>query len=137
MPRTSRNLRAQTSRSRLAEHPIPLVNSGIQETERTNGLTPDLTPLTGVQTPTLGSPPVLHSYWEPGVQWSGSIQSNSYNQTANSSWLMNNYIIGNVSLLQAWSGSQLAINYSGGGFLSTDSTQGNGYYHQLALSQTI
>lgn len=117
--------------------PIPLVNSAVQENESNNALTPDLTPLTGVQTPTLGSPPVLHSYWEPGIQWSGSIQSNSYNQTANSSWLMNNYIIGNLSLLQAWRGSQLAVNYSGGGFLSTDSTQGNGYYHQLALSQTI
>jgi hypothetical protein len=115
----------------------PLVNFGVQENEPSNRLTPDLTPLTGVQTPTLGSPPVLHSYWQPGIQWSGSIQSNSYNQTANSSWLMNNYVIGNVSLLQAWSTSQLAINYSGGGFLSTDSTQGNGYYHQLALSQTI
>jgi hypothetical protein len=117
--------------------PIPIVNSGVQETEPTNGLNPDLSPLTGVQTPTLGSPPVLHSYWEPGIQWSGSLQSNSYNQTANSSWLMNNYIIGNLSLLHAWSNSQLAINYSGGGFFSTDSTQGNGYYHQLALSQTI
>jgi len=117
--------------------PTPLVNSGIQETEPTNGLTPDLTPLTGVQTPTLGAPPVLHSYWEPGIQWSGSLQSNSYDQTANSSWLMNNYIIGNLSLLQAWNGSQLAVNYSGGGFLSTDSTQGNGFYHQLALSLTI
>jgi len=120
-----------------ATYPIPLVNSGVQETESPNGLTPDITPLTGVQIPTLGSPPVLHSYWEPGIQWSGSIQSNSYNQTASAGWLMNNYLIGNLSLLQAWSGSQLAVNYSGGGFLSTDSTQGNGYYHQLALSQTF
>ena len=117
--------------------PIPLVNSGLQETESTNSLTPDITPLTGVQNPTLGSPPVVHSYWEPGIQWSGSIQSNSYNQTANSGWLMNNYFTGNLSLLQAWSGSQLAVNYSGGGFFTTDSTQGNGYYHQLALSQTF
>jgi hypothetical protein len=120
-----------------ATTPIPGIDIGVQESASSNGLTPDLTPLTGVQNPTLGSPPVLHSYWEPGIQWSGSIQSNSYNQTPNSSWLMNNYIVGNVSLLQAWSGSQLAINYSGGGFFSTDSSQGNGHYHQLALSQTI
>ena len=116
--------------------PAPLVNSGIQETESTTSLTPDVTPLTGVQTPTLGSPPVLHSYWQPGIQWSGSLQSNSYNQTSNASWLMNNYIIGNLSLLQAWTSSQLAVNYSGGGFFTTDSNQGNGYYHQLALSET-
>ena len=120
-----------------ATSPIPLLSSGNQDADSNNVLTPDLTPLTGVQTPTLGSPRALHSYWEPGIQWSGSIQSNSYNQTANSGWLVNNYFIGTVSLLQAWSGSQLAINYSGGGFISTDSTQGNGYYHQLALSQTF
>jgi hypothetical protein len=116
--------------------PIPVLNSGYQDTDSSNPLTPDVTPLTGVQTPTIGSPPVLHSYWEPGIQWSGSIQSSSYNQTANTGWLMNNYFIGTLSLLQAWNGSQLAINYSGGGFISTDSTQGNGYYHQLALAQT-
>ena len=119
-----------------ATSPIPVLNSGYQDTDSNNSLTPDVTPLTGVQTPTIGSPPVLHSYWEPGIQWSGSIQSSSYNQTANTGWLMNNYFIGTLSLLQAWSGSQLAINYSGGGFISTDSSQGNGYYHQLALSQT-
>jgi hypothetical protein len=117
--------------------PVPIVNSGYQESESNNALTPDVTPLTGVQTPTLGSPPVLHSYWVPGIQWSGSIQSNSYNQTATSGWLMNNYLIGNLSLLQAWSNSQLSVNYSGGGFFSTDGSQGNGYYHQLALSQTF
>ena len=116
--------------------PVPFLQSGNQEPDSNSLLTPDVTPLTGVLTPTLGSPPVLHSYWEPGVQWSGSIQSNSYDQTASQGWLMNNYFIGTLSLLQAWSGSQLAINYSGGGFVSTDSTQGNGYYHQLALSHT-
>jgi hypothetical protein len=119
-----------------ATTPIPVLNSGYQDTDSSNPMTPDVTPLTGVLTPTVGSPPVLHSYWQPGMQWSGSIQSNSYNQTANTGWLMNNYFIGTLSLLQAWSGSQLAINYSGGGFISTDSAQGNGYYHQLALSHT-
>ena len=116
--------------------PTPIVNSGDQETRQDNNLTPDLTPLAGVLNPTLGSPELVHSYWVPGVQWSGSTQSSSYNQTANSGWVMNNFIIGNLSLLKAWNTSQLAVNYSAGGFFSTDSTQGNGYYQQLALSQT-
>ena len=116
-----------------AANPFPLV--GVEEP--IPGLEPDITPLTGVQTPTLGSPPVLHSYWEPGIQWSGSIQSNPYNQTPASSWVMNNYFAGTLSLLKVWSGSQLALNYSAGGYVSTDSTQGNGYYHQLAFSQTF
>ena len=116
--------------------PTPL---GVEDqgAESNNNLTPDNTPLTGVQTPTLGSPEVLHSYWVPGVQWSGSIQSNSYNQPASSGWVMNNYFIGNLSLLKVWNGSQLALNYSGGGFVSTDSSQGNGFYQQLAFSQTF
>jgi hypothetical protein len=120
--------------------PVPLTNSGDQQDqngESNNNLQPDVTPLTGVQDATLGSPEVRHSYWVPGIQWSGTIQSNSYNQMQNSGWLMNNYFIGNVSLLKAWSRSQLAVNYSGGGFFSTDSAQGNGNYQQLALSQSF
>ena len=110
-------------------YPIPAIDSGDQQDQNgapNNTLQPDNTPLTGIQNPTLGSPEIRHSYWVPGIQWSGTIQSNSYNQSQNSSWLMNNYLIGNLSLLKAWSRSQLAINYSGGGFFSTDSAQGNG-----------
>jgi hypothetical protein len=116
--------------------PVPIVNPGDQETQPNNNLTPDPTPLAGVLSSTLGSQELVHSYWVPGIQWSGSTQSSSYNQTSNSGWVMNNYIIGNLSLLKAWSASQLAVNYSAGGFFSTDSAQGNGYYQQLALSQT-
>jgi len=51
---------------------------------------------------------------------------------------MNNYLVGNFSLLQAWSHAELDVNYSAGGFFSSDtSQQGNGYYQQLALSQTF
>ena len=121
-----------------SSNPIPLVDQGEQSGQGNDAdLIPDNTPLTGVLAPTLGSPEIRHSYWVPGVQWSGAIQSHSYNQTANSSWLVNNYFIGNLSLLEVWRHSQLAINYSAGGFISSDSTQGNGYYQNLVLSQTL
>jgi hypothetical protein len=123
-----------------ASTPIPITNPGdIQNAveDVTNNLTPDITPLTGALTPTLGSPETLHSYWVPGIQWSGSIQSNGYSQTQNSGWLMNNFILGNLSVLQVWRRSQLAVNYSAGGFISSDSSQGNGYSQQLAISQTF
>jgi hypothetical protein len=115
--------------------PFPMINSEDQQNQDQPNLAADTTPLTGVLEPTLGSSEIRHSYWIPGVQWSGSIQSNSYNQTSNTGWLMNNFLIGNLSLLKAWSGSELAINYSGGGFFSTDTSQGNGSYQQLAVSQ--
>ena len=41
--------------------------------------------------------------------------SRAYNQPNSSGWFATNYLIANVSLLKAWSRSQLAVNYSGGG----------------------
>jgi hypothetical protein len=120
--------------------PIPLVDAGNQEAESVNRgdqLQPDFTPLTGLQTPTLGNPEIRHSFWVPGIQYASYIQSNAVNQSKSSGWFVDNYLIGNLSLLKAWSRSQLAMNYSGGGFFSSDSTQGNGYYQQLALDQNF
>jgi hypothetical protein len=122
-------------------YPIPTVDAGSQDQnntpDTTNGLQADNTPLTGIQDATLGSPETRHSYWVPGVQYAGTIQSNAFGQANNSGWLMNNYLIGNISLLKAWSRSQLAVNYSGGGFFSTDSSLGSGAYQRLALAQNF
>ena len=121
-----------------ASTPLPLVNPGdIQNQADNNNLTPDNTPLTGALTPTLGSPETTHSYWVPGIQWAGTIQSSGYNQAPTSGWLMNNYILGNLSALKVWKSSQFAVNYSAGGYISTDSSQGNGYAQELVLSQTF
>src|SRR5271167_3528636 len=100
-------------------------------------LQPDFSPLTGMQNTTLGLPEFRHSYWVPGLQFSSNVLSNPYGQSGGSNWYANNYFIGNLSLLEAWSRATLAINYSGGGFVSTNSQQGNGFYQQLALSQNL
>jgi hypothetical protein len=109
--------------------------SGDQDS--TPPLQPDTRPLTGVQNPTLGSPEIRHSYWMPGFQYNNMIRSTALNQANAPGWNSTSYITGNVSLLQAWSNSQLSVNYSGGGFFSTDSSQGNGYIHQFGLVQTF
>ncbi|HEV3209964.1 MAG TPA: hypothetical protein VGY91_06835, partial [Chthoniobacterales bacterium] len=119
---------------------FPTIDPGSAQDDsqnNTNGLQPDTTPLTGVQNATLGSPEVRHSYWVPGVQYAGAIQSSGFGTSNSSGWNMTNYLIGNLSLLKAWSRSQLAVNYSGGGSFSTDSAVGNGAYQQLALAQTF
>lgn len=118
-------------------YPIPGVNTGEEQDQDNRGLNPDTTPLTGLLSPTLGSQGLQHSYWIPGLQWSGAIQSTSYNQTQNTDWLMNNYFVGNLSMIKAWGHNQLTMNYSAGGYVSTNSAQENGYYQQLALSQTL
>jgi hypothetical protein len=119
----------------------PLQGYGDQDT---NGdqqsaamLNPDTQPLTGVQIPTIGSPEMRHSYWIPGFQYGNFVRSSALNQLASSDWNTTSYVAGNLSLLEAWSHSQLSVNYSGGGSFSTDKSQGNDYYHQLGLVQVF
>lgn len=113
-----------------AGYSFPGLGNGQQEGE----LQPDFSPLTGMQNTTLGFPGIRHSYWVPGFQFSSNVLSNSYGQSSGSNWYANNYFIGNLSLLEAWSRADLAVNYSGGGFISANSQQGNGFYQQLALA---
>jgi hypothetical protein len=120
----------------------PLVGvSGDQDTDSdkqsTANLTPDTRPLTGVQTPTLGTPEIRHSYWIPGFEYSNFARSSSPYQPTTSNWNTTSYLVGNLSLLETWNRSQLAVNYSGGGSVSTDPLQGNNYYHQLGFVQAF
>ncbi len=102
-------------------------------------LRPDFTPLTGMLNAGLGFPDVKHSYWVPGVQVASTAQSNLIGQTnvPSSGWSATNYVTGNVSLVEAWNRSQLALNYSGGGAFSTDSTVGASAFQQLAFAQSF
>jgi hypothetical protein len=110
-----------------AGYSFPGIGTGQQEGE----LQPDFSPLTGMQNPTLGMPGIRHSYWVPGFQFS----SNEFSSSGGSGWTSDNYFIGNLSLVQAWSRALLAVNYSGGGYVSSNSQQGGGFYQQLALAQ--
>lgn len=100
-------------------------------------LQPDNRPLTGFQEPTLGTQMERHSYWVPGVSYYNYAQSNGSSQGGSSDWNSTSYLSGNVSLLENWSRSSLALNYSGGGDFSTDSTIGNGWFQQLSAVQTF
>lgn len=130
-----------SGKPRPAAHAYPPLIEGDQnpngDQDSAPSLQSDMRPLTGVQNPTLGSPEIRHSYWVPGIQYSNIVSSTALNQTTASGWNSTNYLTGNVSLLEAWSRSQLFLNYTGGGFFSTDSSQGNGYFHQLGLSQNF
>jgi hypothetical protein len=102
-----------------------------------DALQPDQRPLTGIQQPTVGTPMERHSYWVPGLSYYNFIQSNDQSQGGGNSWTSSNYVAGNLSLLENWSRSQLAINYSGGGDFSTDSSVGNGWFQQFGATQTL
>jgi hypothetical protein len=98
---------------------------------------PDNRPLTGVQTPTVGTPELRHSYWVPGLLYSNNSRTDSLNLAARSGWNTTNYLRGDLSLLEALGHTLLSVNYSAGGFFSTDSAQGNGQFHQLGAAYEI
>src|SRR5258708_27580501 len=98
---------------------------------------PDSRPLSGVQTPTVGTPGIRHSYWVPGIQYSNTARSNSLNATANSGWNTTSFVSTDLSLLEAWGHSTLSANYSGGGYFSTDKVQGNGQYQRISTNYEI
>jgi len=66
-------------------------------------LQPDERPPDGNSAATVGTPLERHSYWVPGVSYYNFIDSNGSSQEAGASWSSNNYIAGNVSLLENWS----------------------------------
>jgi hypothetical protein len=79
-----------------------------------------------------------HSYWAPGAAYYNFIQSDDRFQGGGSNgWSSTNYFSGNMTLLENWSRSQLAVNYSGGGYVSTDSSGQNGWFQQLGATQTF
>lgn len=119
--------------------PLPDLNGNQQDDSESNQtMQPDRGPVAGVQSPTLGTSELRHSYWLPGIQYGITAQSNNFNNTNNTSsaqtsgWTTTHYASGNFSLLEAWNHGLFGTNYSGGGFFSSDTTQGNGQYHQLS-----
>jgi hypothetical protein len=106
-------------------------------TNTTSGWQPDTTPLTGLQSPTLGNPDLRHSYWVPGFQYGVTGQSNPLESNTNQGWYATNYVGWNLSMLKGWSNSQLALNYSGGAVITTQSGQSNGTYQQFGGGQNF
>jgi hypothetical protein len=106
-----------------------------QNKDPLGGWNADTTPLTGMQTPTIGSPNLRHSYWVPGFQYSNSIQDQPSGTGSSGGWNTNNYFGGNLSMVQQLSHSQLGLNFSAGGFVTNQQGQKNGWYQQLAFSE--
>src|SRR5450631_2186073 len=63
----------------------PLIDNEDQDSTDPNALQPDTTPLTGVQSPGLGTAEFPHSYWVPGFTVATTAQSNPYGGGAGNS----------------------------------------------------
>src|ERR1700724_173674 len=122
----------ETGKPKPAAH-APLIDPNEPDTTQDpNALMPDAAPLTGVQSPGLGAVEFRHSYWVAGVQVANTVQSGGNG----GSWFDTTYLAGNLSLSEAWAHSHLTLNYSGGGYFSTNN-QGNGTYQQLGFMQSF
>ena len=119
---------------------LPLPDAGENQQgadQSTQTLQPDVGPVTGIQNPTLGTAEMRHSYWVPGIRYTNFARSNSLSSASNTGWNTTSFVSGDLSAVEAWSHSLLSVNYSGGGFFSTDDQQGNGHYHQFAAAYQI
>lgn len=118
--------------------PLPDLSGEQQDADQEKqALRPDRGPISGVQDPTLGTPEVRHSYWISGIRYSNIVRSNSLYSTTNSERNTTSYVSGDLSALEGWSHSLLSLNYSGGGFTSSDQAQGSGQYHQFGAVYEI
>jgi hypothetical protein len=112
-------------------------NSTVEEDQQPTNWQPDNGPATGLQAPTLGSPELGHSYWVPGFIFGSTIESRPPGQLATGGWYANNYVGGEMSLLQESGRSAFALNMSGGGYFTTDSLENNGGFAQLSSGYSL
>jgi hypothetical protein len=95
---------------------------------------PDTRSLTGAQDLSLGTTPLTHSYWQPRVSVSGTVDSNPGYSTVSSDWSTWTSLIGGVDIHHTSGFSNLLLSYTGGGMFSTGGTVENGVIQQLAFS---
>jgi len=111
---------------------IPDTNQPDDSQTPAGQLQPDTAPLTGLLAPSLGTPVLEHSFVLIGAQVGSTIESEGL---GSSGWYANNYFLGNLSLVKNWRQALTSINYSGGGYVSTESSQGNGTYQNFSFFQ--
>lgn len=122
-----------TGAPRPAARSLPSVGGPEDNTVQTpeGTLQPDTTPLTGILTPSLGTPQLEHSFVLLGAQIGSTVQSGGIDSGG---WFADNYFLGNLNLVKNWRRGITSINYSGGGYVSSrDSSVGT--YQNLSFMQ--
>jgi hypothetical protein len=113
--------------------PLAGVASGADD-ENAPELAPDTSPITGVQNLGLGTP-MVHSYWQPHVDVSSTIDSNPEENTGVSgNWGTWTSLSGGIDLHRASPSNDLEVSYVGGGAISNDADASNGVIQELSFS---
>jgi hypothetical protein len=132
---------AGSQQGQQPNEPIPAIRSplaGISDNGDVNAqdsqnLAPDTHSLTGVEDLSLGTLPVTHSYWQPHVSISGTVDSNPGYSTGSSDWSTWTSFLGGVDIHHTSGVSDLYASYTGGGMFSNGGQAENGIVQQLGL----
>ena len=123
--------------------PIPAIRSPLasgadndqDEAPNPQLMQPDTRSLTGVQDLSLGSMALEHSYWQPRLAFSETVDSNPGSSSAgNGSWGTWTSLLGGVDIHRISGISELMVSYTGGGMFSTgNSDASNGVVQELSF----
>jgi hypothetical protein len=119
----------------------PLASQADNGQDQTNAdsekLLPDTTSLTGVQDLSLGMPALNHSYWQPHLDVSSTVDSNPLAGQNQTSWTTFTSLFGGVDLHRNSGNSMLTLSYVGGGSFSNDGSVSNGIIQGLNFSERL
>ena len=122
--------------------PIPAIRSPLasgadngdeDEAPNPQQVQPDTRSLTGVEDLSLGSMALEHSYWQPRLALSETVDSNPGSTSAgNGSWGTWTSLLGGVDIHRISGQSELLLSYTGGGMFSTGNSDAtNGVVQEL------
>ena len=127
-----------------ATAPIPAYHSPLasaangndSDQEETQPMTPDTRALSGAQDLSLGNLENNHSYWQPHIDISGSVDSNPEEGPNNTKWGTWVSLSGGADVHRTSGDSDLTLTYLGGGMISSGGNeQGDGIVQQLGVVQ--
>ncbi len=114
----------------------PLAGAADNGDDTENEVTPDTTPITGVQNFSLGVQ-TTRSYWQPRFDIFTTIDSNPAENAGATSWGTSTSFSGGVDVYRNSGNSDLTLSYIGGGTFSSNSTVGNGVVQSLDFSEKL
>ena len=136
----------QSAQPTQPSQPIPAYHSplasaanGGQDEANANSqqMLPDTTALTGIQDLSLGMPAGNHSYWQPHVELSSTVDSNPLSANGQTGWSTFTSISGGLDLHRVSGNSALTLSYVGGGSFSNDGNVSDGILQGLNFSERL
>ena len=126
-----------------ATAPIPAYHSplaseaGSDESDQGDAqpLTPDTRALSGAQNLSLGNLENDHSYWQPHIDISGSVDSNPQEGPNGTDWGTWTSFSGGVDVHRTSGNSDMTLTYLGGGMIASGANASNGVVQQLGVVQ--